>query len=80
MRRIGRRRGWLARRLGPGLALGGDGEDAGSLAGDLLRRDRGPPLVVPLRTLSRAENLSPLAPIVLEAVPAFDYDFGQASR
>ena len=36
MRRIGRRRGWLARRLGPGLALGGDGEDAGSLAGDLL--------------------------------------------
>ena len=36
LRRIGRRRGWLARRLGPGLALGSDGEDAGSLAGDLL--------------------------------------------
>ena len=36
MRRIGRRRGWLARRLGPGLALRSDGEDAGSLAGDLL--------------------------------------------
>ena len=36
MRKIGRRRGWLARRLGPGLFLGGDGEDAGSLAGDIL--------------------------------------------
>ena len=36
MRKIGRRRGWLARRLGPGLVFGGDGEDAGSLAGDLL--------------------------------------------
>ena len=36
MRRIGRRRGWLARRLGPSMFLGGDGEDAGSLTGDLL--------------------------------------------
>ena len=36
MRKIGRPRGWLARRLRPGLLLGGDGEEAGSLAGDLL--------------------------------------------
>ena len=36
MRRIGRRRGWLARRLGPGAFLGGVEEDGGSLAGDLL--------------------------------------------
>ena len=35
MRRIGRRRGWLARRLGPSLALSG-GEEAGTLAGDLI--------------------------------------------
>ena len=34
IRKIGRRPGWLARRLGPGI-LGG-GEEAGSLAGDLL--------------------------------------------
>ena len=36
MRRIGRRRGWLARRLRPGLTLTGDGEDAGSLAGEII--------------------------------------------
>lgn len=36
MRKIGRPRGWLARRLRPGLLLGSDGEEAGSLAGDLL--------------------------------------------
>ena len=36
MRRIGRRRGWLARRLRPGLMLAGDGEDAGSLAGEII--------------------------------------------
>ncbi len=37
MRRIGRRRGWLARRLGPGILLAGGGEeDTGSFAGDLL--------------------------------------------
>ena len=36
IRKIGRPRGWLARRLRPGLFLGGDGEEAGSLAGDLL--------------------------------------------
>jgi len=36
MRKIGRPRGWLARRLRPGLLLAGDGEEAGSLAGDFL--------------------------------------------
>ena len=36
MRKIGRPRGWLARRLRPGLLLGGDGEEAGSLAGELI--------------------------------------------
>ena len=36
IRKIGRPRGWLARRLRPGLLLAGDGEEAGSLAGDLL--------------------------------------------
>ena len=36
MRKIGRPRGWLARRLRPGLLLAGEGEEAGSLAGDLL--------------------------------------------
>ena len=36
MRRIGRRRGWLARRLRPGLLLAGDGEEAGSLAGEII--------------------------------------------
>ena len=36
MRRIGRQRGWLSRRLRPGLFLAGDGEDAGSLTGDLI--------------------------------------------
>ena len=36
MRRIGRQRGWLSRRLRPGLLLAGDGEDAGSLTGDLI--------------------------------------------
>ncbi len=36
MRKIGRPRGWLARRLRPGLFLGNDDQEAGSLAGDLL--------------------------------------------
>ena len=36
LRKIGRRRGWLSRRLRPGLFLAGDGEDAGSLTGDLI--------------------------------------------
>ena len=37
MRRIARPRGWLARRLRPGLLLAGDGEEAApSLAGDLI--------------------------------------------
>ncbi len=36
IRKIGRPRGWLARRLRPGLLLEGDGEEAGSLAGELI--------------------------------------------
>ena len=36
MRRIGRPRGWLARRLRPGLLPASDGGEAGSLAGDFL--------------------------------------------
>ena len=36
MRRIGRPRGWLARRLRPGVILAGGEGDGGSLAGDLL--------------------------------------------
>ena len=36
IRKIGRRRGWLASRLRPGLLLAGDSEEAGSLAGDLI--------------------------------------------
>ena len=59
MRKIGRRRGWLARRLGPGMFPGGDGEDAGSLAGELPGRNRGPAVVVPLRALSASERALP---------------------
>ena len=36
LRRVGRPRGWLARRLRPGILLAEGGEDGGSLAGDLL--------------------------------------------
>ncbi len=36
LRRVGRPRGWLARRLRPGILLAEGSEDAGSLAGDLL--------------------------------------------
>ena len=36
LRRIGRPRSWLARRLSPGIALTGDDADGGSLPGELL--------------------------------------------
>ncbi len=36
LRRVGRPRGWLARRLRPGILLAESGEDGTSLAGDLL--------------------------------------------